>query len=708
MTDHTPRHPGPADQSSPGRPPIVQPGRLPSGRYRSGSGSRRRRRLPCTSRTTGRWWLRRPSGTSTWLGRLSRTRSLCAPKSAACHRMSAGQRFRERSLLVRDQRDAFVDLLVLETGKPFVDCRVEVERTLLTLETSAEEVARLHGETVPLDLLPSGDGLMGFWVRKPIGVVVGIAGFNYPLLLASHKIAPALAAGCPVIVKPAPQTPLATLWLVHLVREALVAAGGPASAVQLVTGGVDVGSTLTTDPRIGAVSFTGSAAVGHQIARDAAPTKVLLELGSNSALVVADDADIPSRRRRRSTRWVLRLRPSLHQRPTSNSRRIRPRSLPRRSSTSASTRSSSATRAIRTTRVSALIDDRSTTRVHTWINNAITAGATLATHHPFTHRTPHRGHTSPAGTTRDAQTAGGDAPGIVGPTVLFDLPHGQLAWDEEIFGPVIAIRSVPDIATAFRTVNASRYGLARQCLHLFARDRLRRDRPARGRGSGDQRGARVPLGRDAVRRREGLRYRPRRTPLRHRGTHHHPDGDHPPNTTTVLMNHPADTSPAVPGARAHDGHEVRAQVRLCCIGQSFARGGSGWSDHKVPVGPAWRGDVPLPMPGSTAVGSNGETVARQICHVHQKLPRARVLAVCNRVREVCRRMTLTNDPVPALDTLASLDAITVASLDAIRLASREASMAASRKNGGVGRGVDGGVLDSVAQCGRCRLRRYEL
>ena len=129
-------------------------------------------------------------------------------------------------------------------------------------------------------------------MRKPIGVVVGIAGFNYPLLLAAHKIAPALAAGCPVIAKPAPQTPLATLWLVHAVREALAAAGGPRAAVQLVTGGVDVGAALTTDRRVGAVSFTGSAAVGHQIARDAAPTKVLLELGSNAALVVAEDADL--------------------------------------------------------------------------------------------------------------------------------------------------------------------------------------------------------------------------------------------------------------------------------------------------------------------------------------------------------------------------------------------------------------------------------
>ncbi|MFC5260958.1 aldehyde dehydrogenase family protein [Kribbella qitaiheensis] len=350
---------------------------------------------------------------------------------------------------LRDQRDAFVDLLVLETGKPLVDCRVEVERTLLTLETAAEEVARLHGETVPLDLLPSGDGLMGFWVRKPIGVAVGIAGFNYPLLLASHKIAPALAAGCPIIVKPAPQTPLATLWLVHLVREALAAAGGPASAVQLVTGGVGVGSTLTTDPRIGAVSFTGSAAVGHQIARDAAPTKVLLELGSNSALVVAADADIPAAADAvvrggyyasgqacisvqrvivvESVRaaFVAELTPRLDQVVVGDPRDP-------------------------ATRVSALIDDRSTHRVHTWIDEAITAGATLA--HPTT--------PSPDATPADVSPADASTrPTIVGPTVLLDLPYGQLAWDEEIFGPVIAIRSVPDIATAFRTVNASRYGL---------------------------------------------------------------------------------------------------------------------------------------------------------------------------------------------------------------------------------------------------------
>jgi acyl-CoA reductase-like NAD-dependent aldehyde dehydrogenase len=330
---------------------------------------------------------------------------------------------------VLSHRSAFEELLVLETGKPLVDCRVEVERTLLTLQTSAEEVARLHGETVPLDLLPSGDGLLGFWVRKPIGVVVGIAGFNYPLLLATHKIAPALAAGCPVVVKPAPQTPLATLWLVHLFREAL---GADAAAVQLVTGGVEVGEALTTDRRIGAVSFTGSAAVGHRIARAAAPTKVLLELGSNSALVVAGDADLDA-----AVDAVVRggyyasgqacisvqrlivvesVRDEFLARLTARLDQVvvgDPRSAE--------------------TRVSALIDEQATGRVQEWIAKAVAAGATAV-----------------GGTVAD---------GIITPTVLLDVADGQPAWDEEIFGPVVVVRSVPDLDAAFQLVNASRYGL---------------------------------------------------------------------------------------------------------------------------------------------------------------------------------------------------------------------------------------------------------
>lgn len=330
---------------------------------------------------------------------------------------------------IRERRAEFARLLVLETGKPLVDCQVEVARTIVTWEAAAEEVSRLHGETVPLDLLPSGDGLVGFWKRKPIGVVVGIAGFNYPLLLASHKIAPAIAAGCPVVVKPAPQTPLATLWLVHLVRSLT----DLPAMVQLVTGDAAVGSALVTDRRIGAVSFTGSAAVGHQIARDAAPTKTLLELGSNAALVVAEDADLDaaadavlrggfyaSGQACISVQRVLAV--------SSVAAEFTDKVLARLGEVTVGDPRSPETR------VSALIDERSTARVAEWVDKAVAAGARLLA----------------GGSVRD---------GVLEPTVLADVPDGVECWDEEIFGPVVCLRTVSDVDEAFAAVNASRYGL---------------------------------------------------------------------------------------------------------------------------------------------------------------------------------------------------------------------------------------------------------
>ncbi|SDJ82216.1 Acyl-CoA reductase [Nonomuraea maritima] len=326
-----------------------------------------------------------------------------------------------------ERREDFERLLVLETGKPLVDCRVEVARTLVTLATAAEEVARLHGETVPLDLLPSGEGLVGFWTRRPIGVVVGITGYNYPLLLAAHKIAPSVAAGCPVIVKPAPATPLATLWLVHLLRES---GALPPAGVQLVTGDVEVGRTLVEDRRIGAVSFTGSAAAGHAIARNAAPTKVLLELGSNAALVVAADADLEaaadavvrggyyaSGQACISVQRVLVEEPVREQFLALLAERVKDVSVgdPR----------------LPDTRVAPLIDERATERVLDWI---AASGATTLT-----------------GGRRDGR--------VIAPTVLDGVPDGAAAWDEEIFGPVVCVRSVPDLDAAFAAVNRSRYGL---------------------------------------------------------------------------------------------------------------------------------------------------------------------------------------------------------------------------------------------------------
>ncbi|MEI6844835.1 MAG: aldehyde dehydrogenase family protein [Actinomycetes bacterium] len=327
----------------------------------------------------------------------------------------------------------FEQLLVLETGKPLRDCKVEVARTVLTLETAAGEVSRLHGETVPLDLLPSGEGMTGFWVRKPIGVVVGITGFNYPLLLASHKIAPAIAAGCPVIIKPAPQTPLSTLWLIHIMREIAAQLSIPQGVVQLVTGDANVGATLVSDPRIGAVSFTGSAGVGHAISRLAAPRKTLLELGSNSALVVDESANV-------GAAAAAAVRGSYYasgQACISVQRVIVLEAIAQEFISSLKKHMANVVVGDPrdgATHISALINEASTSRVSDWIAQAVSAGAVIA----------HGG------------TLQGKA---FAPTVILEPPTASLVWHEEIFGPVMCVRTVATIDEAFALVNESRYGL---------------------------------------------------------------------------------------------------------------------------------------------------------------------------------------------------------------------------------------------------------
>lgn len=331
------------------------------------------------------------------------------------------------------RRGDLIDLLIAETGKPLVDCAVEVDRAQLTWSLAAEEPARLHGETVPIDLLESGAGLTGYFTRRPAGVVVGIAGFNYPLLLASHKIAPALAAGCPVIVKPAPATPLATLWLVDAVRRELAAHGSPIAAVQLVTGGTEVGVALTTDPRVAVVSFTGSAAVGHAIARAAAPRKVVLELGSNSALVVCADANLAA-----AADAVIRGGYYASGQACISVQRVIVEE-PVAAEFAALLADRMAQVVVGdprdpATRVSALIDEGATERVLQWITQATARGAVI-------------------------HSGGGRSGAVINPTLLTDAPAGVAAWDEEIFGPVVLMRTVPDVTAALAAVNDSRYGL---------------------------------------------------------------------------------------------------------------------------------------------------------------------------------------------------------------------------------------------------------
>ncbi|NDK32239.1 aldehyde dehydrogenase family protein [Nesterenkonia haasae] len=334
---------------------------------------------------------------------------------------------------LRRHSDEFVELLIAETGKVRRDCEVEISRTLFTWSAAAEEVGHIHGETVPLDMQASGAGMFGFWTRKPIGLVVGIAGYNAPLLLASHKIAPSIAAGCPVICKPAPATPLTTLWLAALVREAASAHEAPQEIIQVVTGDAEVGSTLVQDPRVAAVSFTGSDAVGHQIARDAAPRKTLLELGSNTALIVDSDADIA-----KAADAVVRGGYYFNGQACIAVQRVlvcesvRDEFLAELTPRVDDLRMGDPRDA--ETQVAPLINEASTERVVNWIEKAQQEGAQIL--------------------------RGGAVEGrTVEPTVLVDVPETEAAWCEEIFAPVVAVRSVPDLDAALKAVNRSRYGL---------------------------------------------------------------------------------------------------------------------------------------------------------------------------------------------------------------------------------------------------------
>jgi acyl-CoA reductase-like NAD-dependent aldehyde dehydrogenase len=209
--------------------------------------------------------------------------------------------------------------------------------------------------------------------------------------------------------------------------------------LQVVTGGPEVGATLTTDGRIGAVSFTGSAAVGHQIARDAAPTKTLLELGSNSALVVADDADLDAA----ADATVRGGYYASGQACISVQRVIAVESIRSQLLEKLGARLPGVVVGDPRdpeTRVSALINPASTDRVRQWVGDAVHAGASIA-------------YEAPGDSLDDSLGE------VLGPIVLTDVPDGLPAWDEEIFGPVIAVRSVPDVDSALRAVNATRYGL---------------------------------------------------------------------------------------------------------------------------------------------------------------------------------------------------------------------------------------------------------
>jgi glyceraldehyde-3-phosphate dehydrogenase (NADP+) len=191
--------------------------------------------------------------------------------------------------LMREQAEDLAMTISLEEGKILSEARIEVARSAETIQLSAEEAKRIYGEVLPLDAAPGGQGRFGFTLRVPCGVVAAITPFNFPLNLVCHKVGPALAAGNAVVIKPASDTPLSALKLVKI----LLDAGLPPLAISCVTGrGGEVGDALCRDYRVRKISFTGSRDVGEHICRTAGLKRVTMELGSNSPLIVMEDADL--------------------------------------------------------------------------------------------------------------------------------------------------------------------------------------------------------------------------------------------------------------------------------------------------------------------------------------------------------------------------------------------------------------------------------
>ena len=185
-------------------------------------------------------------------------------------------------------RSEFARTLALEAGKPITQARNEIDRAIFVFRDAAEEATRIAGEVLPADVLPAGAGRIAITRRFPLSPIAAITPFNFPVLLAAHKIAPAMACGATITLKPPPQDPLTTLRLVDLVK----ASGYPDGAVNVVPCHVEVAQILIEDPRVRLITFTGSAKAGWAIRAKAGTKRVALELGGNAAVIIEPDADL--------------------------------------------------------------------------------------------------------------------------------------------------------------------------------------------------------------------------------------------------------------------------------------------------------------------------------------------------------------------------------------------------------------------------------
>ncbi len=189
---------------------------------------------------------------------------------------------------IRARRDELARLIALEAGKPIRDASGEVDRAVLTFRLGAEEAERMYGELIPLDLMASSKGRVGITRRFPLGPIAGISPFNFPLNLAAHKIAPALAAGNTIVLKPPSKDPLTMLTVAEIIEQS----GAPAGSVSILPMTRELGDRMVADPRFKLLTFTGSPSVGWRMKERAGKKKVVLELGGNAGVIVDRTADL--------------------------------------------------------------------------------------------------------------------------------------------------------------------------------------------------------------------------------------------------------------------------------------------------------------------------------------------------------------------------------------------------------------------------------
>lgn len=338
---------------------------------------------------------------------------------------------------IRQNSPEFSALIALEAGKPIRTARVEVDRAIFTFAVAAEEATRIGGEWLPLDWQESAAGRGAIVRRFPLGPILGITPFNFPLNLVAHKVAPAIAAGCPIVIKPAPQTPFTSFLLAGVIAQTAWPAGG-FSVLPLAN---EDAEKLVCDDRLKLLSFTGSAAVGWALKAKAGKKKVVLELGGNAAVIVHSDADVEDAAQRCVTGGFSYAGQSC----ISVQRILAHHSLFAAFTESLVNRVAALSVGDpldESTDVGPMINEAAARRADSWIAEAVSGGAKIL--------------------------LGGKRRGnFLEPTVLTNVKAEMKVCTEEIFAPVVIVDSYDNIDEAIRRVNESAFGLQ---TGIFTRD----------------------------------------------------------------------------------------------------------------------------------------------------------------------------------------------------------------------------------------------